>query len=291
MDPAPTFAARTSLTNAQKFRVGLVLARASNLPTVWSNCIAGCWLGGWNTPSAVLLLCLGATLLYSGGMFLNDACDVAFDAQHKRERPIIAGLATRRSVAVTGSGLLFGGIFFAGSINYRSLAFSTMLAAAIILYDVTHKRISWAPVIMAACRFLLYCTAASVGINGITPRALLFAAALAAYILGVSYLARTESGGRGSGRFWPWLLCVPIAAALARDFSIATLLFAAPFLFFIGRGLILLRRRIGPAVALFLAAIVLVDLLAVSPRSLVLCLTFAAMFALTLLLQKFIPST
>ena len=81
MDPTPTFAARTRLTNAQKFRVWLVLARASNLPTVWSNCIAGCWLGGWNTPSALLLLCLSATLLYSGGMFLNDACDVAFDSQ------------------------------------------------------------------------------------------------------------------------------------------------------------------------------------------------------------------
>jgi 4-hydroxybenzoate polyprenyltransferase len=291
MDPTPTFAARTRLTNAQKFRVWLVLARASNLPTVWSNCIAGCWLGGWNTPSALLLLCLSATLLYSGGMFLNDACDVAFDAQHKRERPIIAGLATRRFVAVTGSGLLFGGILLAGSINHRALAFSVMLAAAIVLYDLTHKRISWAPVIMAACRFLLYCTAASVGINGITPRALLFAAALAAYILGVSYLARTETGVRDSGRFWPWLLCVPIAAALASDFSIATLLFAAPLLFVIGRGLILLRRQIGPAVALFLAAIVLVDLLAVSPRSLTLCLAFAAMFALTLVLQKFISST
>jgi 4-hydroxybenzoate polyprenyltransferase len=291
MDPTPTFAARTRLTNAQKFRVWLVLARASNLPTVWSNCIAGCWLGGWNTPSALLLLCLSATLLYSGGMFLNDACDVAFDAQHKRERPIIAGLATRRFVAVTGGGLLVGGILLAGSINHRALAFSVMLAAAIVLYDLTHKRISWAPVIMAACRFLLYCTAASVGINGITPRALLFAAALAAYILGVSYLARTETGVRDNGRFWPWLLCVPIAAALASDFSIATLLFAAPLLFVIGRGLILLRRQIGPAVALFLAAIVLVDLLAVSPRSLTLCLAFAAMFALTLVFQKFISST
>jgi hypothetical protein len=75
------------------------------------------------------------------------------------------------------------------------------------------------------------------------------------------------------------------------DFSIATLLFAAPLLFVIGRGLILLRREVSPAVALFLAAIVLVDLLAVSPRSLSLCLAFAAMFALTLVFQKFIPST
>ena len=87
------------------------------------------------------------------------------------------------------------------------------------------------------------------------------------------------------------LLCVPIVAALASEFSIATLLFAAPLLFFVGRGLTLLRRNIGEAVALFLAAIILVDLLAVSPRSLAFCLTFAAMFALTLILQKFIPST
>jgi 3-dehydroquinate synthase len=198
----------------------------SNLPTVWSNCIAGCWLGGWNTPAAVLLLCLGATLLYTAGMFLNDACDVRWDTQHKRDRPIVAGLVPRQFVAVTGSGLLFGGIFLLAIINQRALAFSVILAAAIVLYDLTHKRISWAPVIMAACRFLLYCTAASVGTTGITPRALFFAAALGAYILGVSYLARTESGVHGRGRLWPLLLCVPIVAALASEFSIATLLFA-----------------------------------------------------------------
>jgi 4-hydroxybenzoate polyprenyltransferase len=291
MDPAPTFAARTRLTSAEKVRVWLVLGRMSNLPTVWSNCIAGCWLGGWTTPGAVLLLCLGGTLLYTAGMLLNDACDVAWDIQYKRDRPIVAGLVPRRLVAVTGSGLLFGGILLLGIINQGALAFSVILAAAIVLYDLTHKRISWAPVIMAACRFLLYCTAASVGTAGITPRALLFAFALGAYVVGVSYLARTESGLHGHGRLWPLLLCVPIVAAIASKFSIATLLFAAPLFFFVGRGLALLRRNIGEAVALFLAAIILVDLLAVSPRSLVFCLTFAAMFTLTLILQKFIPST
>jgi hypothetical protein len=32
--------------SVRKLRTLLVLGRVSNLPTVWSNCLAGWWLGG-----------------------------------------------------------------------------------------------------------------------------------------------------------------------------------------------------------------------------------------------------
>ena len=66
-------------------RTLLVLGRASNLPTVWSNCIAGWWLGGAGGSMTLFQLCLGGTLLYLGGMYLNDAMDAAFDRQHYGE--------------------------------------------------------------------------------------------------------------------------------------------------------------------------------------------------------------
>ena len=79
------------MNSATQFRTLLVLGRVSNLPTVWSNCLAGWWLSGggnfWNLP----LLFLGVSALYTGGMFLNDAFDADFDRQRRAERPIPSG--------------------------------------------------------------------------------------------------------------------------------------------------------------------------------------------------------
>ena len=62
-----------------KCRTLLLLGRVSNLPTVWSNCLAGWLLGGGGEWWRLGLLSCGATSMYVGGMFLNDAFDAAFD--------------------------------------------------------------------------------------------------------------------------------------------------------------------------------------------------------------------
>src|SRR5437868_12163821 len=110
-----------------KLRPWLILARASNLPTVWSNCIAGCWLGGWNSTPAVLLLCVAGTLFYVGGMFLNDVCDVGFDRQHKPDRPIVAGQITHRQAGIAAGVLLLSGLFLALAIKSNVLLFIAIL--------------------------------------------------------------------------------------------------------------------------------------------------------------------
>ena len=51
----------------------------------------------------------GATALYLGGMYLNDASDVAFDQKHRKERPIPSG-AISESVWKIGIGLLAVGM-------------------------------------------------------------------------------------------------------------------------------------------------------------------------------------
>jgi len=72
-------------------RALLELSRVlSNLPTVWTNVLAA-WIiasgANWQWNPALGWLLLGASLIYSAGMILNDACDVAWDREHRRRTP------------------------------------------------------------------------------------------------------------------------------------------------------------------------------------------------------------
>src|SRR6266487_2708079 len=91
------------------WRTLLILGRVSNLPTVWSNCTAGWLLGGGGTVWILVVICLGATCLYIGGMFLNDAFDVEFDREYRNERPIPSGQITLDAVWRWGFGWLGAG--------------------------------------------------------------------------------------------------------------------------------------------------------------------------------------
>ena len=99
----------TQPANPSLARTLLILGRVSNLPTVWSNCLAGWLLAGGGAWSRFAALCGGASLLYIGGMFLNDACDVRFDTAHRQERPIPSGAISARAVWRLSAVLLLGG--------------------------------------------------------------------------------------------------------------------------------------------------------------------------------------
>lgn len=274
-----------------QLRAWLVLARASNLPTVWSNCIAGCWLGGWNSWATVLLLCTAGSLFYIGGMFLNDLCDVAFDRQYKPDRPIVAGAVTPRAVVAAAIVLPCAGLLLALAIKPNVLLWGAILVVVITAYDILHKRIAWAPLLMATCRFLLYLMAAAAGVLGLTPRALGFALALALYVVGLSYLARGESRVRRTSSFWLLLLFAPVVAGFYFDSTPVALLCALPLLLWIWRAFVLAKATAARAVSVLLAGIVLVDLLAISPTSLLPWLGFAALFGAALLFQRYVPAT
>src|SRR6185369_8742372 len=115
-------------------RAFLVLGRVSNLPTVWSNCLAVWLLGGGGRWDHFALLCLGATLLYTGGMFLNDAVDEAFDRQYRPERPIVAGLISARTVWVLSFGWLVAGWLLFFLLSWASTLAASFLLLAIVLY-------------------------------------------------------------------------------------------------------------------------------------------------------------
>src|SRR5271165_6996669 len=152
-------------------RTWLILGRVSNLPTVWSNCIAGWWLGSksWDHDKGPLpLLIAGATLRYLGGMFLNDAFDATFDSQYRRERPIPSGAIAERSVWLAGSALLASGLACLWLLGMAAGSLGTLLVLGILVYNIVHKVVTLSPVLMAGCRFLLYLTAASTGSDGVT---------------------------------------------------------------------------------------------------------------------------
>ena len=56
------------------FTTYLKIGRVSNLPTVWTNVLAGAFLSGHAADVPTLLwVMLAITLFYTGGMYLNDA--------------------------------------------------------------------------------------------------------------------------------------------------------------------------------------------------------------------------
>ena len=174
-----------------RLRTYLQLARVSNLPTVWTNVLAGIALAGAAVreslapagaasqrvetvvaavPLTTLALLLGAmSLFYTGGMFLNDAFDREIDARERPERPIPSGAIGPRRVFALGFGMLALGWLAvwthataAGAGPGAPLA-AAALAGAIVAYDAWHKGNPWSPVLMGLCRALVYATAALAG--------------------------------------------------------------------------------------------------------------------------------
>src|ERR1700730_13007426 len=87
----------------------LLLARCSNLPTVWTNVLAGTIASGAAFVKAdVARIAVAVSLLYTAGMFLNDAFDREFDARARPSRPIPAGDVSARGAGVTRWVLLAG---------------------------------------------------------------------------------------------------------------------------------------------------------------------------------------
>ena len=288
-------------------RTLLILGRTSNLPTVWSNCLAGWWLGGGGNTGNLFRLLLGGTLLYLGGMYLNDAFDADFDAQFRRERPIPSGAISVKAVWRIGLGLLGAGAVTLVWLGTLTGTLAVLLVLCILAYDAVHKLITVSPVLMAGCRFLLYLAAASTGEDGITGEAIWCAFALSAYIVGLSYIAGKESR-RGPIRYWPCaFLAVPILLALVMntaEFRQPALLICAIFGLWVVRCLRYtfgsMERNVGFTVSGLLAGIVWVDLLAVAPCSHLMgyascphefAAVFIGLFMTAVVFQRYVPAT
>jgi hypothetical protein len=278
-------------------RTLLVLGRASNLPTVWSNCLAAWLLAGGGEWPRFVWLCFGATLLYLGGMYLNDAFDAEFDTQHRRDRPIPSGRISVEAVWRIGIGLLGAGFIALAALGWTTALAALLLCGAIVLYDALHKLVTFSPVLMALCRVLLYVVAATAASRGLTGLALWSGIALGFYIVGLSFLARKESTGIVVQK-WPLLLlAVPVLLAVVvndgRSRESALLISAILVLWAVRslRSVWFEPRNVPRAVSGLLAGIVFVDLLAVADESRAIGLSFLALFVLALFFQRYVPAT
>jgi 4-hydroxybenzoate polyprenyltransferase len=160
------------------------------------------------------------SLFYVGGMFLNDAFDRSVDAVERPERPIPSGEIRALEVFCVGFGLLGMGIALLGAMalvepgRWGGVAGGAVLAALVVLYDAWHKKNPWSPVIMGCCRAAIYVTAALGSGGSLRPLLALGAASLAAYVCGLTFVARQENrkSYRAGGTLV--LLGSPVAVAL-----------------------------------------------------------------------------
>jgi hypothetical protein len=282
-------------------RTVLELGRVSNLPTVWSNVLAGMVLAG-GAPEAVSLLVIGiaASSLYTGGMVLNDAFDAEIDAHERPERPIPSGRVSRRAATNLGAAFLGLGVALVAvhavvtGIGVLAIFAAAVTAGLIVLYDRWHKGNPYGPLLMGLCRVGVYAIAGLSVRATLTPPLAVGAVLLLGYVLGLTYVAKRE-GQAGPGRLWPLLgLWAPVLfmLPLLRAPLLARAILAG-FGYWTNRALELRRRGAIPAaVGSMIAGIALLDALLIArwgPVSW--SLGAVAAFGATVALQRRIAGT
>jgi 4-hydroxybenzoate polyprenyltransferase len=286
--------------NVARLRTYPQLGRVSNLPTIATQAAAAIAVAADAiTPVDAVLVATGLASAYVAGMFLNDAFDRTFDARHRPDRPIPAGLIDVREVYVTGAALLAIGVALLAVVGFRrghpteGLAAALALAAAIVIYDAWHKGNPIAPVLMGSCRALVYVSTGFALGGRVTPLAAVGALSMFAYVVGLSEVARSE---RAPARAVIALGLAPMILGLGLLYAEGSLLgFALAGVLAVVVGIAIRRSRAGAserATVLLLAGLSLVDASLLATRGhVVLALLAIAAMPLTRKLQRFVRGT
>ena len=194
------------------------VGRVSNLPTIWTNVLAAAILANstfaqpWLWAGTLLAL----SLMYLGGMFLNDAFDADWDQQNNNERPIVTGDISLKTVWTVGIVLTVVAVVLVallyavgnqsdqGFSAYYGLFAACALALTIVAYNLWHKQFAHSAFIMGGCRLGVYLIAALL-LAQLNLIVVLAALSLLFYIAGLTYLARHEQQNR-LARLWPLVL-------------------------------------------------------------------------------------
>lgn len=297
----------TAVPAPARWRLYLRLGRVSNLPTVWSNVLAGILLAGGEPDAALLLPLLASlTLFYTGGMFLNDAFDHGFDREFRPERPIPAGLIALQEVFGAGYAQLALGIVLLALPDWwrglpprpEPLLGGVALALLITYYNYRHKADAFSPLIMALCRAMIYVIAAKSVAGVLGAHTFWGIVVLLGYLIGLTYVAKQENL-KAVRNLWPLaFLAAPFvyAAPAALHGGWVAGVWAV-FLAWVLHALsFILRtegRNIPRCVISLIAGISLLDalLIAHATGSAAWTAAAAAGFALTLFLQRYIAGT
>ena len=286
--------------------VALRLGRVSNLPTVWTNMLAGSVLvgGAVDAPRVWPMIC-AMSLCYVGGMYLNDAFDAEIDAIERPERPIPSGQVSRTLVFRLGFAMLAIGIILLAWAGFGWPGGTGMwpplcglgLTIAIVTYDRHHKANAMSPLLMGLCRVFVYVAAGACFVFPLPAGLFVGAALLLSYLIGLTYVAKQENLGQVKN-LWPLIfLAAPVLYGAGQLPHFAGLWpFWAAFTGWILVALWFLKRRqagdIPRAVISLIAGISLFDAMLIAVHTTPqMALIAVAGFALTLALQKFISGT
>lgn len=209
------------MTRRSKPLAYLLLARISNLPTVWTNVLAGSLLAGAAfNGRAYVFVAAAMSAIYSAGMWMNDACDAGADARARADRPISHGDVTVAEVWIgTASLAALGGVLlWLGGAHSGARLWTLALFAAIAYYNIRHKVDPFGPLAMGICRGLLYIIAASAVAEVVSTAAWVGAAVIVLYVLVLTLVGKTL--GPRAGGVMPWLIA---GISLVDAFIILTL--------------------------------------------------------------------
>ncbi len=199
----------------------LQLVRLPNVFTAGADSLAG-WLlvrGTLDGPRHWAPLVLASMAIYAAGIALNDVFDIELDRAERPGRPLPSGAVSRRFALGLAVGLFALGLALAGiSGSLASLATAALLVACVVAYDAALRRTAVGPVVMGACRGLNVLLGMSQAADFGGPAAWLVAGSMAVFVMGITWISRSETEtGRAGG----------VAAGLAVQDAALVGLFAA----------------------------------------------------------------
>jgi UbiA prenyltransferase family protein len=277
------------------WRAWLQIARISNTPTVVSNSVAGAVLVSTSPDaSTVGVVAVAMALFYTAGMVFNDVMDLDIDRRERPERPIPSGRISLGTAIIATVSLFVAGEVLLLAAGWEPALAGLVLAGLIVLYDAWHKGNALSPVLMAACRAMVYVVAALAVAETVTDEVWGAAAMLLIYVVGLTQVAKAE--GAGIAARWPVVAVLLPAVYWAKELpDAAVVLLIVAFVVWAGYALwlVLGRRQIGAGVVRLIAGIAIYDALVVAGAggdavALAVCL---AAFAVTIALQTKIAGT
>jgi 4-hydroxybenzoate polyprenyltransferase len=227
-------------------------------------------------------------------MLLNDVMDVGIDRRERPERPLPSGQISVRSAVAAVVVMFAAGEVLLLLEGWRGALAGLGLIGLIVLYDAWHKGNAISPLLMAACRAMVYVVAGLAIADTLNAELWGAAALLLVYVVGLTQVAKAEGGGLAAR--WPVVAVLAPAAYWAKELpDLAVALLIAAFLVWAARALwlVLARHRIGAGVVSLIAGIAIYDALVVagaggSAVAVAVCL---AAFAVTIALQTKIAGT
>ena len=282
---------------ARRARAYLALARISNSPTVASNVLAGAAIAGATGLSgATGALVLALIAFYTAGMYLNDYLDYEIDRRERPERPLPSGLVPR-GAALGITVLLFAlGLLLLWPLVQAAVLGGVLLIALIVAYDAWHKTNPLSPLVMALTRVMVYVIAFLAFSTQLSGALAAWAVLLGLYIVGLTYIAKTESLPSLT-RYWPSvILFLPAVFLALRAPGVLGWVLLAAFAGWVVYALRFVyardRRSVGKAIASLIAGVSLLDaLVLVDAGALTLVPLALLAFVLTLFLQRYIKGT